>query len=361
MKKNKIVLFTESMAVMGGMERVVDFLSCELSKENHVSILTMDGDICNEFKAKCDVDTLSVNIVPNGLINKIKRYIKTIYLLFRYLKKNDEIEYFIANSPALCCSTMLVSFCIKNKIKFVMFEHNKFSFPGVFWKIVRRLTFARAHKVIALTADAHYSYKSIGCPSVHIPNAMSISIEGKSNRDNKKLVAVGRLVYQKGFDLLLPAWKIVIEKHPDWVLEIVGEGEEEESLKKQSNNLGLSNNVSFYGKSTHVQNNYKEASGFILSSRYEGFGLVIVEAMAHGLPCVSFDCESGPNEIITNGVNGYLAKENDINDLADKIICYISLDEDEKNKMSNEALLTSTHYQPKAIFEQWKNKVFNEN
>lgn len=358
--KKKIVFFTESMELMGGMERVIAFLANELTPEYDVRVLTMYGDECTYFELHCPIDTLNIQIPARGLLNKIQRYVQTINRLKQYLKCNPDIEYLVANSAAMSGSAMLLKVLTNTSVKMIPFEHNKFMFPGKAWRFLRKYTFTKAHRVIALTGDAHEDYLKINSPSVHIPNAVAMATDHISKVDNKKLLAVGRLVYQKGFDMLLPVWKEVIASYPEWQLEIVGDGEDGSMLKALADQLGITNNVIFFGQSNNIQDRYLNASGFILSSRYEGFCLVMIEAMAHGLPCVSFDCESGPNEVIENGINGYLVEDQNVTELADKIKQYIALTLEEKQKMSLNAKETSQRYSPEIIIERWKKEVLND-
>lgn len=358
--RKKIVFFTESMELMGGMERVIAFLANGLDDEFDVRILTMYGEECIYFELHCPIDTLNIQIPARGLVNKIQRYIATLNKLDQYLKDNSDVEYLVANSAAMSGSAMLIKALTKTSVKVIPFEHNKFMFPGKVWQYLRRYTFAKAHRVIALTGDAHQDYLKINSPSVHIPNAVALPASHGAKMDKKKLLAVGRLVYQKGFDTLLPVWKEVVATYPDWQLEIVGDGEDEQMLKAMAEKLGITKSVIFFGQSNNIQERYIDASGFILSSRYEGFCLVMIEAMAHGLPCVSFDCESGPNEVIENGVNGYLVEDQNVAELADRIKRYIALSDEEKQSMSLQAKETSLRYSPEIIIDRWKKEVLND-
>lgn len=358
--KKTIVFFTESMELMGGMERVIAFLANGLEDEYNVRILTMYGEECTYFHIHCPIDTLDIQVPAYGLNNKIQRYIQTITKLKIYLKGHPEIDYLVANSAAMSGTAMLVKILTDASVKMIPFEHNKFMFPGKAWRFLRRYTFKKAHRVIALTGDAHQDYLKIGSPSVHIPNAVALVTDQVATMDKKKLVAVGRLVYQKGFDILLPIWKEVVKSYPDWQLEIVGDGEDEAMLKTLATKLGINDNVIFFGQSNNIQERYLDASGFILSSRYEGFCLVMIEAMAHGLPCVSFDCESGPNEVINNGMNGYLVEDQNSVALADGIKQFIALTEEEKQTMAEHAKATSLRYSPEIIINRWKKEVLND-
>lgn len=358
--RKKIVFFTETMETMGGVERVVTFLTNGLKDEYDVSILTMYGKECTYFDIDCPIDTLDIKIHANGLKNKIQRYLQTIIKLKMYLKHNPNIDYLVANSPAMSGSAMLVKVLADTDVKIIPFEHNKFMFPGKVWRLLRHYSFRKAHRVIALTEDAHQEYLKIEAPSVHIPNALALVTDQLASMDKKKLVAVGRLVHQKGFDTLLPVWKEVVKSYPDWRLEIVGDGEDAAKLKALAIELNISDHVIFFGHTNNVQERYLDASGFILSSRYEGFCLVMIEAMAHGLPCISFDCESGPNEVIEDGLNGYLVEDQNSKELEDKIKQYIVLTEIEKQKMSHNAKETSLRYSPEIILDRWKKEVLND-
>lgn len=358
--RKKIVFFTETMETMGGVERVVAFLTNGLKDEYDVSILTMYGKECTYFDIDCPIDTLDIKTHANSFKNKIQRYFQTMIKLKMYLKQNPGIDYFVANSHAMSGSAMLLKVLTNTPIKMVLFEHSKFMFSSGIWRFVRHYTFRKAHRVIALTEDAHQEYLKIEAPSVHISNAVTIEIEKLSSMSKKKLIAVGRLVYSKGFDTLLPVWREVVKSYPDWQLEIVGDGEDAAKLKALAIELNISENVIFFGHTNNVQERYLDASGFILSSRYEGFCLVMIEAMAHGLPCISFDCESGPNEVIEDGVNGYLVEDQNSKELEDKIKQYIALTEIEKQKMSHNAKETSLRYSPEIILERWKKEVLND-
>lgn len=358
--RKKVVFFTESMEMMGGMERVVAFLANELSQDYDVKVLTMHGEGCIYPNFHGVIETLDIHIIPDSGGRKLKRYWTTFRRLKAYLQRNPNVEYLVANSAALSGSAMLVKVFSDLKVKVIPFEHNKFMFPGKFWRWVRQWTFSKSHRVIALTKDAHQDYLKINSPSVHIPNALSITTADSSELKNNKLVAVGRLVDQKGFDLLLHAWQEVVKSYPDWQLEIVGDGEDGPMLKSLAEQLGIVNNVIFFGQTDRIQERYLDASGFVLSSRYEGFCLVMIEAMAHGLPCVSFDCESGPNEVIIEGENGYLVEAMNVSELSAKIKNYIALPIEQKKMMAQNAKATSLQYMPKIIIDRWKKEVLND-
>ncbi len=202
---------------------------------------------------------------------------------------------------------------------------------GWFWSLLGRIRtwqLVRAVKplerLVVLTETDKSDWQQAGCTNVVvIPNPCAI--KDKGTRDNaqrsKTVLAVGRLHEQKGFDLLLQAWKDVqrdkVQGTKGWKFRIVGEGPKRAALETQMKELGLGN-VELAGCSTDMQNEYSSASLFVLSSRYEGLPLALIEAMWCGVPCVAFDCPQGPAELLADG-RGWLVSNGDIRALSTQI------------------------------------------
>ena len=179
-----------------------------------------------------------------------------------------------------------------------------------------------------------------------IPNPLPpVTISQTSTTENKKVIAVGRYVYQKGFDLLVEAWKTVAEKHPNWHLYIYGRGDK--------NNYKTVNNCHFEDAVENINDKYAESSIFVLSSRFEGFGMVIIEAMKCGVPAVSFACPCGPKDIITDGKDGFLVNNGNTKQLAERI-CYLIEHEEERKEMGKNAIETAKKYDINEIGKRWK-------
>lgn len=180
----------------------------------------------------------------------------------------------------------------------------------------------------------------------------------RSECRNKQVIAVGRYVEQKGFDRLIDAWKIVSEKHPDWVLKIYGDGYLRNALQNQVNHLHLEDSCRLEHTVSDIMEKYSESSLFVLTSRFEGFGMVLIEAMACGIPCVSFTCPCGPRDIIRDGEDGFLIENEDIPALAEKIN-YLIEQEDMRIQMGKKALEHIDRFRIENIALQWKN-LFEE-
>lgn len=203
--------------------------------------------------------------------------------------------------------------------------------------------------VVLTHEDATY-WKGLSNLTV-IPNPITIEHEAVSDCTANLAIAVGRYTYQKGFDLLISAWEFVHKKHPDWILNIYGGGNRE-TFQKQVSKLGLQEVIKCNGPVSDIAEKYRESSIFVLSSRFEGFGLVLSEAMSVGLASVAFTCPCGPRDIITDGVDGILCENGNIHQLAVKI-CQLIEDESLRKKMGQKAAMNIQRYAIDNIMKQW--------
>jgi glycosyltransferase involved in cell wall biosynthesis len=204
-----------------------------------------------------------------------------------------------------------------------------------------------------LTAADQRDYARIARRVERIPNAVPRLAGGTAPLDAKVVVAAGRLETQKGFDLLIRAWERVGEAHPDWQLRIYGSGPRRDELRRMILERGLYDRVLLMGRTRHMGEAMAGASMFVLSSRFEGFGMVIVEAMSKGLPVVSFDCPRGPGEILRHGRDGILVPNGDVEGLADGML---ELIEDARRRRSYgaAALENARSYAVGSIAERWE-------
>lgn len=187
-----------------------------------------------------------------------------------------------------------------------------------------------------------------------IPNAARHLGAGYSDGTSKRVIAVGRLDYQKGFDRLLEAWDIVQRdgKHQDWHLDIYGQGEWKEMLQQMIVSRGLDDTATLHEPTTHIGDEYVRSGMLVMSSHYEGFPMVMIEAMACGLPVVSFDFKCGPRDIIGENVNGILVHEGDISGLAHAMVKLMDNDSLRLRLASNARRITEI-YSEENVMGQW--------
>lgn len=195
-----------------------------------------------------------------------------------------------------------------------------------------------------------------------IPNAAIVPDGYVSDCSAKRAIAVGRLDFQKGFDRLIDAWKIVCDNSDDWVLDIYGQGEWKDMLQSKIDDYGMAARCRLQGTTNNIYQEYASSSMIIMSSHYEGLPMVLIEAMACGLPAVSFDFKCGPKDVIDNGINGILVKEGDVKELARSILELI-VDEEERKKKSCAATHVKESYSEGRIMTKWVNlfdKMFDQ-
>jgi glycosyltransferase involved in cell wall biosynthesis len=209
-------------------------------------------------------------------------------------------------------------------VKVVIWEHfpvsNNVTRPrGRFTRMIASVV---ASQIITLTKSDQDLYAVLYAPAGTVTRIPNIVLSPGSNNAvrHKEVLAMGRLSPDKGFDLLLTAWSIAIERLPGWKLRIVGDGQLHDQLTRQASTLGISTCVIFAPFSDDPFSLYSQCGIFVLSSRFEGLPFVLIEAMTCGAPCISFDCPNGPREVIRNNVNGLLVPAEQVDALACAIV-----------------------------------------
>lgn len=221
-------------------------------------------------------------------------------------------------------------------------------------------SYPRLDVLAVLTASDQRDYAELFAsgppPVVRMPNAVPAVGGGQSDLSAKTVIAAGRLTTQKGFDRLIPAWEPVARAHPDWSLEIYGEGQQRERLEGLIAEHDLSKSVRLMGRTERLGHAFAESSVFVLSSRREGLPMVILEAMSKGLPVVSFDCPTGPVEIVVSDHNGLLVPDGDIPALSQALLTVIE-DDAYRGTLGKGALETAARYDISVIGRDWAELV----
>lgn len=355
----KLLYITNGITGSGGLERVLSVKASLLAEQYNYEILIVSLNEENispfyTFNKKIKFYNISID---KDLFRNLMAYIRGFQKVVRDFKP-DIISV---------CDDGLKGFFLPKilgtEIPFIYERHvskeieMRDSFPfwkkqlvKAKWKLMEKLA-SGFSKFIILTEGNSREWPSLKNIKI-IPNPLPFYPESSSSLNNKKVLIVGKQSYQKGQDLLIQAWKIVIEKHPEWVLEIVGKVDESMGLKQQVTKLDLAEHVYFFEPEKTIEQKYLNTSIYVMSSRYEGFGMVLIEAMAFGVPCISFNCNYGPSDIIKHNQNGLLIPNGDVNSLAMSIIELIE-NPKKRKALGHQAKIDAQKYMPEKIVKQW--------
>ena len=358
----KIALMVSNLCTLGGTERVTANLSKDLSQYFDCTIITQ---WCNGEYAY-DIDD---KVKVFNLYNKQKRlrYIvwDAVKRIREYILKN-KIEIIIAVGRNNGIIPLLVK--LVTPVKLIYCEHNsvvsyKFYKESLKNKLHRKLLQTMLYHIpdyiVTLTEKDLAYYKNTSMPCCTIYNAIDDKLlkqEHEYDVNSKAIITVGRIDYQKGYEYLIEVAKKVFAKHPDWHWDIYGN----ESLNLKYSNIlknkireeDLNGNVKFHGDCRTIYDIYHQYSFLVMTSRYEGFGMVLIEAKANGLPTLSFDIEAGPSDIIRNAIDGYLIPPFDIDKMANKI-CELIEDKERRVLFSKNSRDNLDKFSPKVIVKKW--------
>jgi glycosyltransferase involved in cell wall biosynthesis len=347
----KVCFFISSVNLSGGTERVCTEVANKLASLGwHVSILSIYGEtpffpLRPEVHVRCVYSAKMASKSPISTIFKARKLLKLL-----------KPEVLISVDSAMFAYA-IIGGCYLN-LEHMVWEHFNFSVSlnSTVRIIARQLAARYSHTIITLTeVDRREWEANLKCKSrvITIPNPSPFKSQGDLFGYREQIVlAVGRLTYQKGFDRLLDVWLLVTSLiGNDWKLYIVGSGEDEEMLKNKITRLNLSHTVKLIPRTAHIEMHYRKAKIFCLPSRFEGFPMVLLEAQSYGLPLVSYNCKTGPAEILDNG-NGILVEDNNQHLMANALLSLMN-DESLRIEMANNSLTNSTKYDIDVIIKHW--------
>lgn len=319
----KIIFYISSMAPAGGIERVLSQHIHFLSGKNELILITDDNN-ASFYELPLNIKHISLNIDTELTLNesRFKRIFKIIYTFFKNVRllkkaiKEVEPDCIYTAHPL---NLLKVVFSIGNYNKIFVTEHASITgYNSIYKKIA--FTFYKKIKLLAVptTLDSEIYHKK-GIKNEYLPNPLSFYPDRTSHHENKIALNIGRFTDDKQHLLLLDLWSKSNALKEGWVLKIIGKGENEDKIRLKIKELGLENNVIVKPPTKDIIEEYINASIFLFTSRAEGFGLVLAEAMACALPCISFNCPSGPRDIINHEKDGYLIEVGDEIGFIDKI------------------------------------------
>lgn len=357
----------------GGIEKQVTTLANELSKEYEVEIISLYDILSGESFYQLD-DKVKVkyifNFGPNKdkikdalkkfkLITLIKQLCKAVKILYtKYFGLGKIIKNL--NTDILISSRIEFSKQIKRNDIITISQEHSFIDNEKYIKKVRK-SFKHIKYLIVMTKGAKEKYdewlnnEKIKPEVIVIPNIIKENKSGKiSNLNNRQIISVGRLEDVKDFYTLILVFSVIVKKYPNYILKIIGEGSMREKLEEQIKKCNLQKNVILTGRRTEneINNELIKSDVFVLTSKSESFSLVLCEAMNFGVPCIAFDVDVGPREIIQDGKNGFLIENRNVN-LMIKKLDEILENIDKRKNMQVYAREISEKFYAKNVIEKW--------
>lgn len=353
-------LIKYDMTEKSGGDRVAAILSKEMAQFYRVHLISING------KGEMPFYKVDESVTYTALLTGHDRIRRTLIpggLSIRQYAKENQIDVLLSIGGNVNAFLFLAS--LGTKIKTVFCEHlnlimaNKQKSNA----IMRSLGVSFADKIVTLTKRdrsayiTHYKLTEdrVDCIYNWMDDELFIN-DTHYNNASKRIITVGSLGSQKGYDLLVPAAKIVFEKHSDWQWDIYGDGPQFEIIQNAIRENRLEDHLHLMGATHSVYDEYEKYAFYVMTSHFEGLPMVLLEAKAKGLPIVSFDCLTGPAEIVNDGINGYLVPPEDVQAIAERICCLIE-NPALREQFSEHAKDNVDLFSKQRIVEQWKELI----
>lgn len=343
----KIYYIYTAIVTKGGADRVIVEKANWLAEHGYEVAIVTDTQLGREpafpLSPKVELIDLAIDFSKEYGHNFLVRIWMYYKLMYQYRKKMKAL--LMNDCPDVVVTTLGRDISFITKIKdgsrkigevhttkhfirnFHLLENRNILFKYLTkyfrWNMDRRVAKLDA---LVLLAPEHKKEWGEKIPTYVIPNSYPFYPKKPSTCDNKQAIVVGRYNNAKGYEYLLKAWKYVHERHSDWIINAFGSGEYENLVRKTIKDYNLDDSFILNAPTNHIMEEYLRSSIYVMSSRYEGFPMVLLEALACGVPCVSFDCPHGPRNVITEGEDGYLVEYLNCEALADAICKLIEND-----------------------------------
>ncbi len=291
-----------------------------------------------------------------------------------FIKQIEDVkpDIVICNAYSFSVIDLIITASTSQGIKTIIESHtklsstllsNKFRYNKILYSLTRKwdeLIMNRlrpASNVVTLTIQDAKDWEPLVNNITVIPNFITIAPKNVKDYSAKRVISAGRYAYEKGYDMLLKAWAIVTEVYPDWELHIFGDGDSS-SYAKMSQQLRISDSVFLHPSTSDIAEEFSNSSIYVMSSRYEGFGLVLAEAMSCGLASIAFDCPYGPRTIIEDKHDGLLVQREDIKQLSDGLL-YLMSNKTIRTALGSNASEDIKRFNKESIMKKWINIINN--
>ena len=358
----KILFYFHSMTPAGGIERVISTLANHFGDFMEVTILVKD-QAYSHYPLSNNVKLISLNSnLDFDMSSKIKRIgqasvnlLQSATKLRKYLALNEYDLYYLAH-PLNVLEFHLAYGVNKNVI---ITEHGGINAYNFVYKQIKKWLYPKARSYIVPTSSDAKAYSDLNFPVEYIPHFKSDLNYQRSDLSKKVVLSIGRMTEAKRQWIMVDLWNELVNDHhiTDWKLHLVGDGNLKDDLNNKIITLGLQEYVKIFPPIKDVEKYYQASSIFMLTSHSEGFGMVLLEAISFGLPCISYDCPSGPRDIVENNVNGCLIAMDDFNGLK-KATLDLLTDPKKLYKLANGAYNISLKWNDEVVLNKWKKILY---
>lgn len=346
---SNILILVNDIHFKGGGERVASYIASWYSKKNYnVTILSMSIKK-NEsiYPLDQNVKVEYLNVVNNVFFAKVLVF-KRLNSFFS--KRTINISIGIGTYANVLLGLL------SHKVGITIgCEHNSFDSVSLIWRLLRTCFYRKLSATTVLTKTDLNKMSRLNKNTYVIPNSVPLQCQ-YSSLTEKKILAVGKFYEQKGFDIMLDVCADFFKIHPEWHLDIVGDGPDKKKLSDKIRNLRLEKNVTIQPFTENIEKAYLSSSIYLMTSRYEGLPMVLLEAQSYGIPIVSYDCNNGPRDIIVNGENGFLVRMGDKSSMIEALNL-LAKDINIRKQMGSNSVKNSYNYSPVIIFSLW-DKLF---
>lgn len=362
----RIMYILNGLHVIGGIERIVsdkmNYLAAHGYSVSCICCFQSASDV-NAYALNEDVDQINLGLAFSPAISFRQNPVEFSFkwILWKRLLYKKICNIIQSVKPDIVIENQMSGFWFRGCRQIFeahgprRYAKDKIVFRAV--GLLYKINEYRCDAIVSLTEDDMKSWYRTGIVRA-IPNFTNVKRMRACDYKAKKVMACGRLVDQKGFDLLIDAWALVKKRFPEWSLDIYGEGPLQSDLNRQIEQNQLQDRIKICPVTDNIAIRYAEHSVFVLSSRFEGWGLVLLEAMTCGMACVAFDCPCGPSEMVDNKENGLLVayrdllREERVLNLSEAI-CYMICHDSERERMGEAAMVKVKQFDKESIMEKW--------
>lgn len=348
----KICFFLGDVHGAGGISRVTWIIANKLCSQYGVYILAAFRNPVTKYKYR---DGVWVDYLFDTRMSVHKRLFSLIKRIRNYIQKN-KIEVLICAGEIYYIPCALALMGLKTKL--VCWEHSNVSVQDEhkFQNICRRVGARCADEIVTLTQTDCEMYKKkygvTNCQYIYNPVDDRLINDVHYQHDSRKVISVGRLCYQKNFNEMIEIAKEILPKHPEWHWDVYGDGEEREALQRKIDEYNLSGQLTLKGNVANLYELYRDYSFLVMTSRFEGFPMTLLESTAQGIPAIAYDVLTGPNEIIVDGKNGYLIPNGNRSQMIEKIEKLIA-HRQVRMDMSKSCVNIRSCFECQRIIDQW--------